>query len=182
MLSPSRPYTYLEIPTFPHSHLMSYSAEEHSKTFHTFPSMPEYLTRFSMLLSEDMAWIMKKADNFTSIHREEELLQCKEVGQDCVIDSMAGHRALSMGLSGQTEVEDRCLEQVLSLVLDEVLKDIETACKLLNITPGKRETERDKRRKMKSQLQTYSKLRNEDTIKSINLKSKDSANTVSYRK
>ena len=33
--------------------------------------------------------------------------------------------------------EERSLEQVQSLVVGEVLKDVETACKLLNITPGK---------------------------------------------
>lgn len=139
MSSSSRPHVYLDIPAFPHGHAIPYDAEEHSKTFHGFPGMPEYLSHFDMLLSEDTAWIMRKTDTFTSIGREEELLECKEVGQDSVIDSTAGHRALSVCLSGQMDMEDRCLEQVQSLVLEEVLKDIETACKLLNITPGKRE-------------------------------------------
>lgn len=130
---------YLDIPAFPHSHVAPYAAEEHSKTFQGFPNMPEYLSRFDMLLSEDTAWIMRKTDTFTSIDREEELLQCEEAGQDSVTDSTAGHRALCVGLSGQTDVEDRGLEQVQSLVLHEVLKDIETACKLLNITPGERD-------------------------------------------
>ncbi|KAM9785970.1 SAM pointed domain-containing Ets transcription factor-like [Neosynchiropus ocellatus] len=35
----------------------------------------------------------------------------------------------------QGQVEDRCLEQVQSMVMGEVLKDVETACKLLNIAP-----------------------------------------------
>ncbi|XP_053499762.1 SAM pointed domain-containing Ets transcription factor-like [Ictalurus furcatus] len=135
MSTTSRSHVYLDIPAFPHSHVAPYAAEEHSKTFQGFPNMPEYLSRFDMLLSEDTAWIMRKTDTFTSIDREEELLQCKEAGQDSVIDSTAGHRALCVGLSGQTDVEDRGLEQVQSLVLHEVLKDIETACKLLNITP-----------------------------------------------
>ncbi|XP_034167827.1 SAM pointed domain-containing Ets transcription factor-like [Pangasianodon hypophthalmus] len=134
-MSSSKPHVYIDVPAFPHGHVMPYSAEEHSKTFYGFPSVPEYLSRFDMLLSEDTAWIMRKTDTFTSIDREEEVFQCKEAGQDSVIDSTAGHRGLCAGLSGQTDVEDRCLEQVQSLVLDEVLKDIETACKLLNITP-----------------------------------------------
>ncbi|XP_060931536.1 SAM pointed domain-containing Ets transcription factor-like [Limanda limanda] len=32
-------------------------------------------------------------------------------------------------------VEERCLEQVQTMVVGEVLKDVDTACKLLNITP-----------------------------------------------
>lgn len=145
MASPSRPHVCLDIPAFSYSHIVPYAAEEHSKAFYGFPSMPEYLSCFDMLLSEDMAWIMRKTDTFTFVGREEELLQSKEAGQDSVIDSTAGHRALSVGLSGQTDVEDRCLEQVQSLVLDEVLKDIETACKLLNINPGERQQKFRKR-------------------------------------
>lgn len=38
-------------------------------------------------------------------------------------------------LEGQ--VEERCLEQIRSMVVGEVLKDVDTACKLLNITPGR---------------------------------------------
>ena len=37
---------------------------------------------------------------------------------------------------GESADEERSLEQVQSLVVGEVLKEIETACKLLNITPG----------------------------------------------
>lgn len=37
------------------------------------------------------------------------------------------------------QVEERCLEQVQSMVVGEVLKDVDTACKLLNIAPGRRE-------------------------------------------
>lgn len=140
MSNPGRPHVYLDVPVFPHSHIIPYAAEEHSKTFHGSPSIPEYLSRFDMLLSEDTAWIVRKTDTFTCVDREEELLRCKEADQDAVIDSTAGHQALSVGLSGQTDMEDRCLEQVQSLVLDEVLKDIETACKLLNITSGERDS------------------------------------------
>ncbi|KAM7404965.1 hypothetical protein PAMP_012264 [Pampus punctatissimus] len=35
----------------------------------------------------------------------------------------------------QGQAEERCLEQVQSMVVGEVLKDVDTACRLLNITP-----------------------------------------------
>ncbi|XP_062283108.1 SAM pointed domain-containing Ets transcription factor-like [Scomber scombrus] len=35
----------------------------------------------------------------------------------------------------QGQVEERCLEQVQSMVVGEVLKDVDTACRLLNIAP-----------------------------------------------
>lgn len=34
------------------------------------------------------------------------------------------------------QVEECCLEQVQTMVVGEVLKDVDTACKLLNIAPG----------------------------------------------
>lgn len=40
------------------------------------------------------------------------------------------------GMEGQ--VEERCLEQVQTMVVGEVLKDVDTACKLLNIASGRR--------------------------------------------
>lgn len=39
----------------------------------------------------------------------------------------------------QGQVEERCLEQVQTMVVGEVLKDVDTACKLLNIAPGRTE-------------------------------------------
>lgn len=39
------------------------------------------------------------------------------------------------GMEGQ--VEERCLEQVQTMVVGEVLKDVDTACKLLNIASGR---------------------------------------------
>uniref|UniRef100_A0A8C6Z2L5 SAM pointed domain-containing Ets transcription factor n=1 Tax=Nothoprocta perdicaria TaxID=30464 RepID=A0A8C6Z2L5_NOTPE len=50
-----------------------------------------------------------------------------------VIDSQGAGPAGTLDLVGSLPVEERSLEQVQSLVLGEVLKDIETACKLLNI-------------------------------------------------
>lgn len=40
------------------------------------------------------------------------------------------------------QVEERCLEQVQTMVVGEVLKDVDTACKLLNIAPGRTENNR----------------------------------------
>lgn len=93
-----------------------------------------YLSCFDMLLTEDAAWLVKVSEassvaTVPMIHMEprEEPEQCP------VIDSQ--EQGLSPGLEGQEE--ERSLEQVQSMVVGEVLKDIETACKLLNITPGR---------------------------------------------
>ena len=87
-----------------------------------------YLSCFDMLVTEDTAWLLKVSETAppSSSPRPE---QCP------VIDSQ-GLGGLSLGLDSQ--MEERSLEQVQSMVVGEVLKDIETACKLLNITPGKR--------------------------------------------
>uniref|UniRef100_A0A8B9HH36 SAM pointed domain containing ETS transcription factor n=1 Tax=Astyanax mexicanus TaxID=7994 RepID=A0A8B9HH36_ASTMX len=128
-----RHHLYMEFPGFPHSHVSPWPAEEHAKFFPSFPSMPEYLSRFDMLLAEDAAWLVRKTEAPTPLTRDEQMTHCKDAGQCPVIDSPG--RGLCPGMNGQVEVEDRCLEQVQTLVLEEVLKDIETACKLLNITP-----------------------------------------------
>ncbi|NWX89708.1 SPDEF factor, partial [Nothoprocta pentlandii] len=60
----------------------------------------------------------------------------KEPEQCPVIDSQGAGPAGALDLVGSLPVEERSLEQVQSLVLGEVLKDIETACKLLNIAAG----------------------------------------------
>lgn len=131
MTSPDRNHLYMELPGFPHSHITSWLPDD-AKIFSGFPSMPEYISRFDMLLAEDAAWLVKKTE--TPLAKDEELPHCKEAGQCPVIDSVG--RGLCPGLNLQVDVEDRCLEQVQTLVLEEVLKDIDTACKLLNITPG----------------------------------------------
>ncbi|KAJ8265443.1 hypothetical protein COCON_G00145420 [Conger conger] len=83
-----------------------------------------YLSCFDMLVTEDATWLLKVSETAppSSSPRPE---QCP------VIDSQG--LGLSLGLDGQ--MEERSLEQVQSMVVGEVLKDIETACKLLNITP-----------------------------------------------
>lgn len=93
-----------------------------------------YLSCFDMLLTEDATWLVKVSEPsqtrtvpMTHMEPQEEPEQCP------VIDSQ--EQGLSPGLEGQEE--ERSLEQVQSMVVGEVLKDIETACKLLNITPGR---------------------------------------------
>lgn len=93
-----------------------------------------YLSCFDMLLTEDATWLVKVSEPsqtrtvpMTHMEPQEEPEQCP------VIDSQ--EQGLSPGLGGQED--ERSLEQVQSMVVGEVLKDIETACKLLNITPGR---------------------------------------------
>lgn len=127
----------------------SWASMEDMKPPRGLPSMPErglqgvYLSRLDMYLSEDTAWLLKRADVACPLvpcvrdHNHDpdhEAPHRKEPEQCPVIDSQGGLGGLSPELEGQ--VEERCLEQVQSLVVGEVLKDIETACKLLNITPG----------------------------------------------
>ncbi|KAL6483136.1 hypothetical protein MHYP_G00080080 [Metynnis hypsauchen] len=133
MSSPDRHHLYMEIPGFSHSHVTPWAADEPAKMFPGFPSMPEYLSHFDMVLAEDTAWLVRKTEISTPLTRDEEVTHCKEARQCPVIDN-AG-LGLCPGTNGQVDVEDKCLEQVQALVLEEVLKDIETACKLLNITP-----------------------------------------------
>ncbi|XP_030634555.1 SAM pointed domain-containing Ets transcription factor [Chanos chanos] len=92
-----------------------------------------YLSCFDMLFTEDAAWLVKVAGASAMPSQRVEPV-CPEPEQCPVIDSPGlGTEAVSPGLEEQ--VEERSLEQVQTLVVGEVLKDIETACKLLNITP-----------------------------------------------
>lgn len=89
------------------------------------PATPEqglsafYLSYFNMY-PEDGSWVAKVP---AASAREEPL---EEPEQCPVIDSQASGSSL----------DEHSLEQVQSMVVGEVLKDIETACKLLNITAG----------------------------------------------
>lgn len=89
------------------------------------PATPEqglsafYLSYFNMY-PEDGSWVAKVPE---ASAREEPL---EEPEQCPVIDSQASASSL----------DEHSLEQVQSMVVGEVLKDIETACKLLNITAG----------------------------------------------
>ncbi|CAG5978605.1 unnamed protein product, partial [Menidia menidia] len=91
-----------------------------------------YLSCFDMLLTEDATWVVKVAEASPTLSVPMNRMQIQEEPEQCpVIDSQ--EQGLSPGLEGQEE--ERSLEQVQSMVVGEVLKDIETACKLLNITP-----------------------------------------------
>lgn len=93
-----------------------------------------YLSCFDMLLTEDATWLVKVSETSPTLAVPMTRMEPQEEPEQCpVIDSQ--EQGLSPGLEGQEE--ERSLEQVQSMVVGEVLKDIETACKLLNITPGR---------------------------------------------
>ncbi|XP_030623648.1 SAM pointed domain-containing Ets transcription factor-like [Chanos chanos] len=138
MGSPERHLSYGDYTDFSQGHTGLWDMED-AKPSRGLPSMPlqgVYLSRFDMLLSDDTAWLLRKADMATPLTRDVEQIRCKEVGQCPGIDSPGlGLELCPPVMDGQVEIEERCLEQVQSLVVGEVLKDIETACKLLNIPP-----------------------------------------------
>lgn len=93
-----------------------------------------YLPCFDMLLTEDATWLVKVSEAPHTMAGPMSPMETREEPEQCpVIDSQ--EQGLSPVLEGQEE--ERSLEQVQSMVVGEVLKDIETACKLLNITPGR---------------------------------------------
>lgn len=93
-----------------------------------------YLSCFDMLLTEDATWLVKVSEASQTLTVPMNRMEPQEEPEQCpVIDSQ--EQGLSPGLEGQEE--EQSLEQVQSMVVGEVLKDIETACKLLNITPGR---------------------------------------------
>nr|XP_020744377.1 SAM pointed domain-containing Ets transcription factor [Odocoileus virginianus texanus] len=97
------------------------------------PATPEqglptfYLSYFDMLYPEDSSWAAKGPGASAREEPPDEPEQCP------VIDSQAPGGSLDLAPGGLT-LEEHSLEQVQSMVVGEVLKDIETACKLLNIT------------------------------------------------
>ena len=99
------------------------------------PATPEqglstfYLSYFDMLYSEDSSWVAKGPGASTREEPPDEPEQCP------VIDSQAPGGSLDLA-PGELTLEEHSLEQVQTMVVGEVLKDIETACKLLNITAG----------------------------------------------
>nr|XP_046238983.1 SAM pointed domain-containing Ets transcription factor [Scatophagus argus] len=91
-----------------------------------------YLSCFDMLFTEDATWLVKVSEASPTLTVPMTRMEPQEEPEQCpVIDSQ--EQGLSSGLEGQEE--ERSLEQMQSMVVGEVLKDIETACKLLNITP-----------------------------------------------
>lgn len=96
-----------------------------------------YLSCFDMLLTEDATWLVKVSEASQTLAVPTTRMTPQEEPEQCpVIDSQ--ERGLSPGQEGQED--ERSLEQMQSMVVGEVLKDIETACKLLNITPGRCES------------------------------------------
>ncbi|NXD64790.1 SPDEF factor, partial [Eolophus roseicapillus] len=92
---------------------------------------------FDMVYSEDIAWTTKDmGDPSQSSARGGQGEAQKEPEQCPIIDS----QGLGLGAEGDLQaslpLEEHSLEQVQSMVVGEVLKDIETACKLLNIAAG----------------------------------------------
>ncbi|KAK1338510.1 hypothetical protein QTO34_001627 [Cnephaeus nilssonii] len=97
------------------------------------PATPEqglsafYLSCLDMLYPDDSSWAAKGPGASSREEPPEEPEQCP------VIDSQAPGGSLDLAPGGLS-LEEHSLEQVQSMVVGEVLKDIETACKLLNIT------------------------------------------------
>lgn len=99
------------------------------------PATPEqglpafYLSCLDMLYPDNSSWAAKGPGASSRDEPPEEPEQCP------VIDSQAPGGSLDLAPGG-LGLEEHSLEQVQSMVVGEVLKDIETACKLLNITAG----------------------------------------------
>lgn len=88
-----------------------------------------YLPYCDMLYSGDGgSWAPKSLLPNTQREVQKEPEQCP------VIDSQGLHHELEYQTS--LHLEEHSLEQMQTMVVGEVLKDIETACKLLNISAG----------------------------------------------
>ncbi|NWS32706.1 SPDEF factor, partial [Polioptila caerulea] len=107
------------------------------------PSTPEQplpafcLHYFDMLYPEDTAWATKGAGEPPQSSAQGGREEARKEPEQCpIIDS----QGLGLGPDGDLQdslhLEEHSLEQVQSMVVGEVLKDIETACKLLNIAAG----------------------------------------------
>ncbi|NWI70087.1 SPDEF factor, partial [Todus mexicanus] len=88
---------------------------------------------FDMLYSEDIAWTTKGMGEPSQSAAQGGRGEAQKEPEQCpIIDS----QGLGLGAEGELALEEHSLEQVQSMVVGEVLKDIETACKLLNIPAG----------------------------------------------
>lgn len=107
------------------------------------PSTPEQplpafcLHYFDMLYPEDTAWAAKGTGEPSHSSAQGGREEARKEPEQCpIIDS----QGLGLGPEGDLQdslhLEEHSLEQVQSMVVGEVLKDIETACKLLNIAAG----------------------------------------------
>ncbi|NXD95893.1 SPDEF factor, partial [Chaetorhynchus papuensis] len=107
------------------------------------PSTPEQplpafcLHYFDMLYPEDTAWATKGAAEPSHSGAQGGREEARKEPEQCpIIDSQGLGLGPEGDLQGSLHLEEHSLEQVQSMVVGEVLKDIETACKLLNIAAG----------------------------------------------
>ncbi|EOA98395.1 SAM pointed domain-containing Ets transcription factor, partial [Anas platyrhynchos] len=89
---------------------------------------------FDMLYSEDIAWASKGTGETSQSGAPAGRGEAQKEPEQCpVIDSQGLGLGAEGDLQGGLPLEEHSLEQMQSMVVGEVLKDIETACKLLNI-------------------------------------------------
>ncbi|XP_048351954.1 SAM pointed domain-containing Ets transcription factor isoform X1 [Sphaerodactylus townsendi] len=104
------------------------------------PATPEqplptfYLQYFDMLYPEDNNWVPKALGESQQINSQGNRTEVPKEPEQCpIIDSQGLSLTPDMDYQASLHLEEHSLEQVQSMVVGEVLKDIETACKLLNI-------------------------------------------------
>ena len=107
------------------------------------PATPEQplpafcLHYFDMLYSEDIAWATKGTGEPSPSGAQGGRGEAQKEPEQCpIIDSQGLGLGAEGDLQASLHLEEHSLEQVQSMVVGEVLKDIETACKLLNIAAG----------------------------------------------
>ncbi|NXW43851.1 SPDEF factor, partial [Nyctiprogne leucopyga] len=107
------------------------------------PATPEQplpafcLHYFDMLYSEDITWATKGMGEPSQSGAQGGRGEVQKEPEQCpIIDSQGLGLGTEGDLQASLHLEEHSLEQVQSMVVGEVLKDIETACKLLNIASG----------------------------------------------
>ncbi|NXL67033.1 SPDEF factor, partial [Chordeiles acutipennis] len=108
------------------------------------PATPEQplpafcLHYFDMLYSEDITWATKGMGEPSQSGAQGGRGEVQKEPEQCpIIDSQGLGLGTEGDLQASLHLEEHSLEQVQSMVVGEVLKDIETACKLLNIAAGR---------------------------------------------
>ncbi|NWX13131.1 SPDEF factor, partial [Aegotheles bennettii] len=92
---------------------------------------------FDMLYPEDIAWATKGMGEPSQSGAQGGRGEVQKEPEQCpIIDSQGLGLGAEGDLQASLHLEEHSLEQVQSMVVGEVLKDIETACKLLNIAAG----------------------------------------------
>ncbi|XP_009951729.1 PREDICTED: SAM pointed domain-containing Ets transcription factor [Leptosomus discolor] len=87
-----------------------------------------------MLYSDDIAWATKGMGEPSQSGAQGGRGEVQKEPEQCpIIDSQGMGLGAEGDLQANLHLEEHSLEQVQSMVVGEVLKDIETACKLLNI-------------------------------------------------